>query len=280
MQEGLHITKFDGEQVLFDRSKLVRSLRRSGADTNYIEEVMPDIEAQIYNGITSKKLHQIAFRILKKSKRKEAAAKYNLKAAIMQLGPSGYPFEAFVGKLLAHRNYNTRVGVNCQGRFVTHEVDIVAENKKECILVECKYRNKATEKVSVQVPMYIRSRFEDIELKWKEQVQYANKEFKGWVVTNTKFSKDAEAYGKGIGLRLIGWAYPQNQSLQYLIEKYHLYPVTCLSSLTKAQKSALLKFDIILCKDLIQQEGILTRMKIKPNKTKTIMEEARALCAE
>jgi len=50
-----------------------------------------------------------------------------LKKAILQLGPTGYPFERFVGELLKYQGYEAKVGQIVQGNCVQHEVDVVAK---------------------------------------------------------------------------------------------------------------------------------------------------------
>ena len=44
----------------------------------------------------------------------------------MELGPSGFPFEKLVGKILEQEGFETRVGVIVQGNCVQHEVDVIA----------------------------------------------------------------------------------------------------------------------------------------------------------
>ena len=61
----------------------------------------------------------------------------------MELGPSGFPFENFIGHIFRHDGYSTDVGVIMQGNCVTHEVDVLACKDDRCYIVECKYHNQA-----------------------------------------------------------------------------------------------------------------------------------------
>ena len=56
----------------------------------------------------------MAFNLLK-GKSKHVAAKYHLKGAIMELGPSGYPFEKFVAAILSHQGYKVQIGQIVKG---------------------------------------------------------------------------------------------------------------------------------------------------------------------
>ena len=81
----------------------------------------------------------------------------------MELGPSGFPFEKFVAAIIKEEGYQTEVGVIVQGACVTHEVDVVATTDHQHIMVECKYHNQQGRVNDVKIPLYIQSRFLDIE---------------------------------------------------------------------------------------------------------------------
>jgi hypothetical protein len=99
-------------------------------------------------------------------------------------------------------------------------------------------------------------------------------------VTNTRFSVDAENYGKCAGLVLISWDYPAKTGLKYWIDKTGLHPITSLISLTKKEKQSLLEKGIVLCNELEQNTDILRQMGIKENQIRKITREAGNLIAE
>jgi len=101
-------------------------------------------------------------------------------------------------------------------------------------MVECKFHNRQGYKCDVKIPLYIKSRFEDVKKEWEKRKDHESKFHEGWVVTNTRFTEDAIQYGKCSGLKLIGWDYPQQGSIRDRINLSGLHPVTCLTSLTKA----------------------------------------------
>ena len=107
----------------------------------------------------------------------------------MELGPTGYPFETFIGKIFEKQGYEVEVGQTIEGYCVSHEMDVIATDKNLQHLVECKkYRTAREKNITIQVPLYVRARIDDIIKKRKGLPKYQNTEFQGWVVTNTRFS--------------------------------------------------------------------------------------------
>jgi len=271
------VTKASGEQAPFREEKLRRSLQRSGAGGEAIEAVLEEIKGMLYSGISTKKIYQTAFRLLKKSSG-ATAARYKLKRAIMELGPSGYPFEQFVGEILRFQGYKIQVAVIVQGYCVTHEVDVVAEKDDKHFMIECKYHNHQGNISDVKVPLYIHSRFLDVEKNWKAQHGHEQKFHQGWIVTNTRFSADALQYGKCAGLHLVAWDYPEKGSLKDWIDESGLYPVTCLTTLTNREKQLLLQKKIVLCKDIHNNRQALKSAGMNDARMQRIMSECAMLC--
>ena len=130
--DKITIIKASGEKAPFQMEKVRRSLERAGANEIIIDEIVKNIEDIVFDGMTTKKIYQMAFMMLKRKSR-VSASKYKLKKALMELGPSGYPFEKFVGKLLEHEGFQTQVGSIIQGSCVTHEVDVIAQRIRNII---------------------------------------------------------------------------------------------------------------------------------------------------
>jgi hypothetical protein len=86
----------------------------------------------------------------------------------MELGPSGFPFEKYVAEILKYQGYRVEVGVIVEGFCVKHEVDIIAEKEAKHFMIECKFHNQPGTFCDVKIPLYINSRFLDIEKMWKE----------------------------------------------------------------------------------------------------------------
>ncbi len=274
----IKIIKANGEKVPFEREKLIVSLTKAGASEVITHKITDDIEASLYENITTKEIYRTAFKELNKHSR-AVASRYKLKRAIMELGPTGYPFEKFVGELLKQQGYRVKVGVIVQGNCVQHEVDVVAEKDNKHFMIECKFHNSVNIKCNVKVPLYIQSRFLDVEKQWVKKSGHEHKFHQGWVVTNTRFTKDAIQYGNCIGLKLLSWDFPEKGSLRELIGISGLYPITCLNTLKKSEKQKLIEKNIVLCKHLCATPEVLNEINISENRRKNILEDAYQLCS-
>ncbi len=279
MKKEVPIIKSTGEKVLFSEEKLKKSLQKSGANHNQIDFIITEIKSKLFSGISTKAIYKLAYTLLRNGSR-HLAARYQLKKAIMELGPSGYAFEKYFAEILNHQGYKTEIGQFLQGKCVTHEVDIIAEKKNLYCMIECKYHNDTSKFSDVKVPLYIKSRFEDLESQWIKIPSHEFKKHQGWVVTNTRFSVDAIQFGTCAGLNMISWDYPSKGSLKYLIDTLALYPVTCLTSLTRSEKQVLLNKKIVLCKEITNNESVLNKILNKPNRIYTVLKEAQQLCSK
>lgn len=274
--EELIVTKASGEEVVFSMDKLRQSLRNSGASEEQVEKVIKVIEPQLFNGISTKKIYTWAFSILKKSTG-SVAAKYQLKKAITEFGPSGFPFEKFIGKLFERKGYHVKVGIIVQGTCVSHELDVVASSETEHMMMECKFHSTQGKMSDVKVPLYIHSRFNDVKGQWVLNKQLKDKQLKAWVVTNTRFSPDALRYGTCAGLNLLSWDYPLNESIKVMIDRYKHYPITCLTLLTKPEKEHLLENNVVLCSELKDDYARLNALHIPDKRLQQIKKELEKL---
>jgi len=277
MKKSVLIKKYSGEYQAFDVNKLINSLRRSQADETVVQDIAQKIEEQIEEGMSTKTIYQLAFKMLK-SKSRLSASKYKLKKALMELGPSGFPFEKLVGKLLAHEGFSTQVGVIVQGNCVQHEIDVIAQKDNTHYMIECKYHSDQGRVCNVKIPLYIHSRFLDVEKQWKRQEGHESKGHKGALFTNTRFSSDALQYGKCVGLLLTSWDYPRGDGLKDRIDKSGLHPLTALTTLTKTEKTKLLDTGIVLCKELQENPALLEQIGVDKKRHKNILEDSEALC--
>jgi hypothetical protein len=271
------IKKASGEMVPFSSEKLRMSLARAGVSQEVIDRVLDRILHFLHDGITTKKIYRLAFSLLKKE-RKPLAARYKLKQGIMELGPSGFPFEKFVAEVLKTMAYRTEVGILMEGHCVSHEVDIVARRGREIAIIECKYHNRQGFNCNVKTPLYVHSRFRDIEQKMNESGEGKHHTLGGWLITNTRFTPDAIRYGLCSGLKLLSWDYPGGAHLKGLIERSGLYPLTCLTTLTLVEKQRLLDRGIVLCKEICMNQTLLSELHIREPRLKAVITETNELC--
>ncbi|HAI44889.1 MAG TPA: ATPase [Maribacter sp.] len=277
MKQSINIVKYSGDVVAFDVDKLINSLRRAQASEALIQQIVEQVESQLYDGITTKQIYKMAFKMLK-GKSRVSASKYKLKKALMELGPSGFPFEKLVGKLLAHEGFETKVGVIVQGNCVQHEVDVIAQKDNYHYMIECKYHSDQGRFCNVTIPLYIHSRFLDVEKQWEHQKGHEAKLHKGGVYTNTRFTTDAIQYSKCVGLLLTSWDYPMGNGLKDRIDKSGFHPLTALTTITKSEKTKLLDKGIVLCKELSETPSLLNEIGIDKSRQKKILEDLEALC--
>lgn len=101
---------------------------------------------------------------------------------------------------------NVKLNQFLEGVCVTHEIDVLAENDRHVLLIECKFHNRQGLFSDVKVPLYIYTRYRDVQESWNKTSP--KKPLEGWVVTNTKFSADDVKYGICVGLHLLGWFVP------------------------------------------------------------------------
>ncbi len=271
------IRKASGETEPFSQKKLEQSLRRTGAGEETITEVAEDIKNWLSYGESTKNIYGRAFRLLRK-KRNSLAARYKLKKAIMELGPTGYPFEHFIGQIMKIQGFEIETGQAVEGHCINHELDVIATKDAVQRLVECKFHNGQGKISNVQAPLYIRSRVDDIIRKRKEMPEYAGLRFEGWLVTNTRFSLDAKKYGTCSGLKMLSWDYPRNNSLKDLIERDRVFPVTTLVNLTKKQKVMLTENGIVLCRQLLESPEEIASLGLTVSKRRKLKEELEELC--
>lgn len=274
---AFEITKASGERTRYDRDKLIQSLRRSGASDDAIETVVSDVESSLVDGMSTHKIYRRAFQLLKRTN-VVAASQYKLKSAVMALGPSGYPFEQYVGALFRASGWTCQVGVILPGMCVTHEVDVFAKKNGVIRFAECKFRNMPGSKVDVKVPLYVHSRVRDLIARYaKDHPDEEVSAYQGWIVTNSKFTEDAERYGECEGLNLLAWDYPQGRGLLDMIRSTGLLPVTVLHSLSNKQKESLLSKDIVLCSELHEHPALLAEIGIEGSVKTKVLEELEAL---
>lgn len=270
----IEIKKSSGEKVAFSLDKLKASLRRSGANEKDVQYILNIVRDELYQGISTREIYNRAYALLKK-KKSIFASKYKLKKAIYELGPTGFPFERFVAQVLSHSGYTIEVGKIISGRCVSHEVDVVAIKDYKTLYIECKFNSDQGRNCNVKIPLYINSRYRDIVNNGTKN-NLGNTE--GWVVTNTRFTIDAVAYGNCAGLKLLSWDYPKDNGLKDRIDRLGLYPITVSTLLTVREKNFLLGRDVVLCKQLLDDRFYLDHLGVSEKRKTRILNEIELLC--
>lgn len=274
------ITKADGTREAFDAHKLLGSLARAGADRTDAYEISRELEGELFNGMTTQELYRRAFARLR-NRRRGLAARYSLKRAVWDFGPSGFPFEAYLAALLRAEGWEASTGRIIAGACVEHEVDVVASRGGELMYVEAKFHNSPGFKTDLKTALYVKARMDDIRAGRGAKKPKGGEEaavVRGLLATNTKFTSHASHYASCTGLELLSWEQPRGATLHDRIDAAGLYPVTALTALGRREKALLLERKVVLCSDLVRSPNVLEEAGVSGSKADAALEEAGALC--
>jgi Holliday junction resolvase-like predicted endonuclease len=245
---------------------------KAQASPEAAQKIAGQIEQGLKDGATTKDIYHHAFKLLEEEER-PVAVRYSLRRAIMELGPTGFPFEQFVAEIFRTKGFETTTDFIAKGECADHEIDIVAWNKEKLIFVEAKFHNELGIKSDLKIVLYIKARWDDLTNQEFEQFGQNKKMSEGWLITNTKFSESAVKYAKCRNMKLVGWNYPEQGNLQDLIEEAHLHPITCLSTTTPSDEKLLMEAGIVLCKQARDNPDILRQAGLSDEKISKMLAE-------
>lgn len=274
MPNSTIIVKANGEREPFVPDKLYTSLVRSGAARDIAEQITATISSSIHEGDKTRDIYNRAFRALRAIER-PVAARYSVKRALLELGPSGYPFEDYVSEIFRAQGYLASTRVIVSGKCVEHELDIIATRDDERLAAEVKYHNNPGLKSDIKVALYVRARYEDIAAAHTSG-PYAFTT--PTIITNTKFTQQAELYAACAGISLISWDYPEKGNLRELIEETKVHPISCITTLSKTHKRRLLEQGIVLCRQVREHTRTLESLGLAPRAIDRVLGETESLC--
>jgi len=260
-----NVLKASGKLEPFSEEKLRSSIKRVGIPDNLQSEVIAMIKKRLYDNIPTAEIYKYIILFLQTSIYPTSHTRYSLKQSIMDLGPTGYPFEDYISEILKMEGYQTQVRQVLQGKCISHEIDVIAQKDGKNSMIECKFHNTPGIRSQVHVPLYTKARFDDI----KER----NNLDDVWLVTNTKITPDSLNYALCSNMKIISWDYPDKGSFRDLIDKYKLYPITTLNGLTQNQKQQLTERHIVLAKDVCKNPSVLDFLGLPKDKKESILSE-------
>lgn len=273
----MQILKADGTSEEFNVRKLITSLKRAGAQSHEIDSIVRDIEHSLSDGMRTQLIYQKAFEMLRENS-DHVAAKYSLRRAIFSLGPTGFPFEDYLGKIFEAEGYHTKRRLTLRGKCATHEVDLAAYSPDDSFIAEAKFHSHPGMKSDLQVALYSYARFLDL-----NAARICPEDVCGiislYLITNTKFTTAAIKYAECVGFNLLSWDYPKRNSLHTRIEKHSLYPITALVHLGVRQKQLLLQKGIIVVSEILARPQLLQQIGLRGAKLNAVLDEAQKLCA-
>jgi hypothetical protein len=263
----MQVIKASGLEEKFSSKKIYRTILEAGGNGKLARKVIDVVTRRYHNNMTTQEILDIILQELKDFP--DIRARYDLKRAIMALGPSGFPFEQFFGEVLRNYGYEVKVDNFIKGKIITHEVDIIAKKEKS-YMIECKYHNEPGKSTDLHPALYTYARFLDLR----------DKPDMPWLVTNTKISDDARNYSRGVGLKLTSWNFPEEQSLQKLIKLKKLYPITILKSISENTKEKLFCARITIAKNLLNYsvEDLMKKTDLNEKDIEKILNEVKIVC--
>jgi hypothetical protein len=159
---------------------------------------------------------------------------------------------------------------------VSHELDLIAVRDDERLGAEVKFHNNSGLKSDIKVALYVHSRFEDIAS--GARPESAHDFTTRMVITNTKFTEQAELYGACIGLTLLSWDYPEKGNLRELIEETRVHPVSCITTLTGVHKKRLMEKGVVLCRQIREHVSDLEELGLSSKGIDRVLVESDSLC--
>lgn len=267
--EKIYIINLRGEKEPFSFQKVYQSARNVGASKELALKIASQIEKEIFPGISSSEIFDRIFELLLENS-PHSAIRFNLKKAIEKLGPTGFPFEKFVGKIFEKEGFKVKLNQTIPGFCTQYEIDFLAQKGNSIYIAECKFRQEPGGRVDLQSALANHARFLDIQ---KGKFLNSKMNYKSIIVTNAKFTSEAIKYSECVGVELLGWKYPKGRGLEFLIEKNRFYPITILPSVSQGLAKVLIEQKVVLVSDIFGKE--FENLKIR-NKEK-ILKEAKIL---
>ena len=264
-----NILKAGGQIEPFSEEKLRLSIKRAGIPEALQNEVVNNIKGKLYDNIPTSEIYKYITGFLQNSAYPSGHNKYGLKQSIMDLGPTGYPFEDYISEILKREGYSTQVRQVLKGKCISHEIDVVAKKNNTESMVECKFHNSPGTRSQIHVSLYTKARFDDI-----KEINNLND---AWLVTNTKITSDALSYALCSNMKVISWDYPEKGNFRDLIEKHKLYPVTTLTSLTQNQKQILTTNHVVLATDVSKNPSCLDILGLPNDKKNSVLSECKLM---
>lgn len=198
-----------------------------------------------------------------------------------RLGPTGFPFEKFIGAIFESLGFKVRINQYLPGFCIKdYEIDFLAEKDNLIYIGECKYRNVMGERVHSKDALVGHARFLDIlNGPYFKSKKYKNFKIKSIIVTNAKFTSRTIDYSYCVNTELLGWKCPKNKGLEYLIEKENLYPITILPYFRGSLKNIFVFKKMMLVQDVlkIDPQSFAKEFKMSVERFNSLIKQARIL---
>lgn len=275
----MKVLKASGKTQTFNEEKILDSSIRAGASKELAKEALLEVKKGLQKDTPTEEIYNDVLVCLR-NKDQRVAARYSLKRAIMRLGPAGYVFEKYIGAILSQYGYKTATGIVVEGHCISHEIDLIAKKDGVHILGEAKYHNRPGVHSGAKDALYSWARFQDIKKRMESVETPKADRHEGWLITNTRVSKDVKDYAACVGMKVLSWRYPKNKGLEHYIENKGLYPITIIPSLHYKELERLSKHKTIFATDLLTYnvEKLARVAGMNKKKAKKVLDEINTIC--
>ena len=240
-----------GEKEPFSWRKVYQSALRVGAQKALAKHIASQIEKEAYNNIRTKEIFKKVQEYLFHDFHK-GAMRFSLKEAMRKLGPSGFPFEKYVGEVFKRLGFAVQINQHLPGKCVFHEIDLLAKIDKQLLIGECKFHSLPGSRVDLKVAMATYACYLDLNIgNFFKKASLKKLKIRPMLITNTKFTSEAIRYAECMKIDLLGWRYPMDRGLEYVIESNKFYPITILPSLKGDLLNVCGQEQIMLAQDLL-----------------------------
>ena len=137
VEEPLYVINLAGKEPFSWKSF---SSAAGCASKELATKIADEISLLVYPGISTALIHEEVLKRLRENEPK-AGIRFSLKKAIERLGPTGFPFEKYVGALFENQGWQVFLNQHLKGYCLTYEIDFLAEKGKKVLIGECKFRH-------------------------------------------------------------------------------------------------------------------------------------------
>ncbi len=264
-----------GKWEKFSSDRYQASLINASVPSDLIEKLITQIE-EAPEIRSSKDIYDYTYTYLKIVDR-SLAARYSLKQALHQLGFHPPAFMQFIGKMFMEQDYTVRMEHTLKGQCIDHDTDIIIDRNTDRYLIKCIYKKEPGQHTNISSVLSIKALFDDLSDRWQQTQEPALVCNKAWLITNARITPKAISFASCSNIELLGWDYPDKANLATMIQAHGLYPISCLTGLTKTQKIILIQKNFLLCKELRNRRDLLKKIQVPGEYRKSILDECKIL---
>lgn len=226
----MYVLNSKEEKEPFSLKKVYKAVKRVGVSNKLAKDISFNIRKEAYSGIKTSEISKKVKKLLSKEF-PQSFLKFNLKDGMKKLGPTGFLFEKYIGEIFQKKGFEVKLNQHIPGLCSIYEIDFLAKKDDLLYIGECKYRNLSGKRIHLETSLANYARFLDIKNgNFLKRKIYKGVKVKSLLCTNTKFTSNVIRYSQCIGADLLGWRYPKNRGLEYLIDSGGFYPITILPS--------------------------------------------------